>query len=545
MQNLLSIWFGIDARKRTIAMVSAVAMFAAVIGLSRLATAPTMALLYSGLKPAAAGEIVKVLEARGATYELRGNAIYVETGSRDKLRLALAADGLPANDGQGYELLDNLSGFGTTAQMFDAAYWRAKEGELARTIVASPQYRQARVHISNAPTMPFRADNTASASVVVTGTSGSISPMQANALKYLVSSAVANMSPQDVAVIDGRSGVVVRDDTAGDGAGMGAERAQALKQKIERLLEARVGSGNAVVEVTVDTTTEKETLVERKVDPDTRVTISARKEERSTNSTDTGSGAVTVASNLPQGAGGGGGSSSSTQKDETVETLNYDVSESTRKLARLPGAIRRISVAVLVNEVTTTDPATGETLSKPRSPEELAILHDLVASSFGFDAERGDTLTLKSLPFQPPPEVPPAAGASLMQSLNLDIMRLVQIAVLALVTLVLGLFVIRPILSGQSAGALPAPSSGTGLPDLTAPGAGASSAQPLTGEIAENGGVPSGIPVVGSSDMGQSRIQPAGGPDPVTRLREMIADRQDETVEAIKTWIDGQEEERA
>jgi flagellar M-ring protein FliF len=65
--------------------------------------------------------------------------------------MALAAEGLPAAGGAGYELLDNLSGFGTTSQMFDAAYWRAKEGELARTLLAMPEIKAARVHIASAP----------------------------------------------------------------------------------------------------------------------------------------------------------------------------------------------------------------------------------------------------------------------------------------------------------------------------------------------------------------------------------------------------------
>ena len=69
--------------------------------------------------------------------------------------MTLAAEGLPANSGTGYELLDSLSGFGTTSQMFDAAYWRAKEGELARTLLAMPQIRAARVHLASAPARPL------------------------------------------------------------------------------------------------------------------------------------------------------------------------------------------------------------------------------------------------------------------------------------------------------------------------------------------------------------------------------------------------------
>jgi flagellar M-ring protein FliF len=113
---------------------SVVAIVAAVFGISRMASAPSMALLYSGLDPAAAGEVVSALEAEGVAFEVRDAAILVDSSQRDRLRMDLAARGLPAGGPAGYELLDNLTGFGTTSQMFDAAYWRAKEGELARTI---------------------------------------------------------------------------------------------------------------------------------------------------------------------------------------------------------------------------------------------------------------------------------------------------------------------------------------------------------------------------------------------------------------------------
>ena len=156
MQNLVSVWSALDLRRRVVIVLATVAMFAAVIGVSRMATAPQMSLLYSGLDPAAAGEVVAALEQRGTPYEVRGGAIYVDGGLRDELRLTLASEGLPAAGAAGYELLDSLSGFGTTSQMFDAAYWRAKEGELARTILALPQIKAARVHISRSDAQPFR-----------------------------------------------------------------------------------------------------------------------------------------------------------------------------------------------------------------------------------------------------------------------------------------------------------------------------------------------------------------------------------------------------
>ncbi len=529
VQQLLSTWFAIDNRKRIIAMTSFVAMFAAIIGLSRLATAPTMTLLYSGLSPSSAGDVVKALEQRGVTYEVRGNAIMVDSAQRDQLRLSLASEGLPADEGKGYELLDNLTGFGTTAQMFDAAYWRAKEGELARTIVASPQFRQARVHISNVVTTPFRKTARPTASVTVTGSSGAITAANAKALKYLVASAVAGMTVDDVAIIDGRNGVVVRDDDQLAEAAGSSDRAQTLKQNVQRLLEAHVGPGNVMVEVAVDTTTETEKLYERKLDPNSRVAISSRKEERAGNSTNSGSGAVTVASNLPAGNAGAGGENSSSQNQETVETQNYEVSETTREVHRAPGTIRRISVAVLVNDAAKTDPQTGEVSYEPRSADELAALQELVTSAVGLNPDRGDTITIKSMPFEAPPVAGETAEASMFQGIQLDMMRLIQMAVLAVVSIVLGMFVLRPILASGAAGASLEQTPATGLPG---PEEEPGTPPALTGEITQTAPaaeetLPDHPPTAGSVSV-----------DPVQRLREMIADRQEETVEIIRSWMD-------
>ena len=144
MQQLLSVWTTLDPRRRIIVVLATVAMFATVLALSRMATAPGMSLLYAGLESSAAGEVVATLEQRGVSYEVRGGTIFVDSSRRDELRMTLASEGLPTNNSAGYELLDSLSGFGTTSQMFDAAYWRAKEGELARTIISSPHIRGAR-----------------------------------------------------------------------------------------------------------------------------------------------------------------------------------------------------------------------------------------------------------------------------------------------------------------------------------------------------------------------------------------------------------------
>jgi len=160
VQNLMSIWAGLGLGRRLFVLGATLAVFLAVLALARMAGGPQMVLLYAGLDGRAAGEVVAALDTRGVDYSVRGDSIYVDVNQRDALRMALAGEGLPSAGGAGYELLDTLSGFGTTSQMFDAAYWRAKEGELARTILAMPGVRAARVHISQGPEDPFRRGET-------------------------------------------------------------------------------------------------------------------------------------------------------------------------------------------------------------------------------------------------------------------------------------------------------------------------------------------------------------------------------------------------
>jgi len=544
VQQLVNVWMGLDMRRQITVVVATVSVFLAILAMSRIAASPSMTLLYAGLESGAAGDVVRALEQRGVAYDVRGGSIFVESGSRDELRLTLASEGLPANSNNGYELLDNLSGFGTTSQMFDAAYWRAKEGELARTIVSSPHISYARVHIASTGSNPFQRSVTPTASVMVTPAGGDLSAQQGKAIKFLVSSAVPGLSVDDVAVIDSNGALIaIMEETAPI---TGAEdRAQILRQRVERLLEARVGFGNAIVEVSVDTETETEEIRERRFDPEARVIISTDTEERSSNSNEAGNGDVTVASNLPDGEGAGGDSASS-QNSETRERINYEVSETERAITRSAGAIKRISVAVLVNE--TVNPTDAEGTSTVRSPEEIESLRELVASAVGLDESRGDVITIKSMELQPITPLGTEAQTSLLDMFEIDVMSAIQMAILATVALVLGLFVVRPILSRQpSAPALPE------SPPAIGSSAESTSATPaLTGEVSD---LPDDFPDIkldgsdgGFEDLPALNFASAGdnmseaSSDPVDRLRTMIGERQEETVEILRTWLEDSEE---
>lgn len=542
MQSIQSVWTALSARQRIIVIGATLAMMAAILFLARFAAQPNMALLYAGLENGAAGEVVQSLEQRGVPYDVRGGSIFVPDNQRDSLRLTLASEGLPANGGQGYELLDGLSGFGTTSQMFDAAYWRAKEGELARTIVAHPEIATARVHIATSSANPFQRDIEPSASLSITPTNGALSPQMARAFRYLVASAVPGMAPGDVSVIDGKGGLIDMEDGSGAGAD---DRADTLRDRVQRLVEARVGVGNAVVEVSVDTVMQSEQIRERVFDPDSRVAISTDSEERTDSSQDAGSGDVTVASNLPDGEAGQGDGTSTSQSSETRERINFEVSETTREIMRGPGAIRRLTVAVLVNGTYSTG-ANGEQVFEPLPDEELESLRALVESAVGFDAARGDAVTIRSMAFERPEGLGTGPIEPGLFAGPLDMMRLIQAGILALVALLLGLFVVRPILGraleAPAAGALPAPDQAADL-------VGADS---MRGDAAAIG--MDELPALPGGDfggMGMVDFDTDGGnydateeEDPVARLRALIDERKSESVEILRSWLDDKEEAR-
>jgi flagellar M-ring protein FliF len=313
-----------------------------------------------------------------------------------------------------------------------------------------------------------------------------------------------------------------------------ADRQAEMKRNVERLLEARVGPGNAVVEISVATVTEREQIVERRFDPESRVAISTETEERSSSSNDTADG-VTVASNLPDGDAGQGGSTSS-QDTETRERTNFEVNETQREILRTPGAVKRVSVAVLVDGIRVPG-ADGQLTWQPRSEDEIEALRELVSSAVGYDTERGDTITIKSMEFQAQATDGTLVTSSLGERMSLDVMSLIQLAVLAVVVLALGLFVVRPILANRREDAAAARivadegevDAADALPSLEELAA----LPPLDGS-SEGFGAPMKMAEIDYDGSGQG-----GDPgDAVARLRRLIEERQEETVGVLRSWME-------
>ncbi len=535
MNSVVLGWNRLEPARKLVVGLGGIALLTTLFVLFRMATQPAMALLYSGLDAPQAGDVVRVLEQRGEAYDIKGGTIFVPHQRRDELRMTLASEGLPANSTKGYELLDSLSGFGTTSQMFDAAYLRAKEGELARTIVSSAQISMARVHIAQSKASAFARNKSGTASVFITPAGAGIDQAQAKALRYLVASAIAGVSPENVSIVDEKGGLIGAQDTQELG-GNGDSLASNLQSKVERLLEARVGTGNAIVELNVETVLQREQITERLLDPDSRVVISTDNEERSDAAEGSGSAGVTVASNLPDGAAGGQENSKS-NANETRERINYEVSETQREIIKAPGAIKRLSVAVLVNG--TEDPAEPGVFL-PRDEAELAQFTALVQSAIGFDAERGDVISVQSMAFSP--QAPQGTGpvATPFFNTTLDLMTLLQMAILAIVGIVIALMVVRPILKAPKDVSLPA--LGPASLDTSS---GVASDSVLSGEI-DFGTEPETVKTVngGTSLTTSTSNEILGDPamdNPVQRLREMIETRQEETVEILRQWLEHKE----
>ena len=542
--NIIKVWLALSPQRQLASVLSVLATLMAFYFLVSTTLKPKTDLLYSGLDPAAAGEIVAKLEGMNVTYEVKGNAIYADSTRRDSLRLELARDGLPRQSVVGYELFDDMNSFAMTSDMFDTAYWRAKEGELARTLLAMPTIRTARVHLGTQKTKGFATGPSAKTASVTIAASGGISPAQAKAIQYMTALSVAGLNPSDVAVIDTVQGVIAGpgiDDEMMKG-GMGEiEQAAQIKSNLLSLLEARVGRGNARVSVSLDFEREHITTAERRFDPDSRVVKSQTTSDVTDSATGTNN-AVTVASNLPEGQAGGNQNNS--DRAETSETVTYEISEIMRNSEILPGGVKRLSVAVLLNDIVT--PGTeGEVTRTPRSEAEMADLTELVTMAAGLDTERGDALSVKSLAFDIPLEVGEVTRPTLLQQfLDRYLWSTLQALILGLVVLLLGMFVVRPLLApGENQGgadmgpmALPSPNGGTPAADQGGMGL---APLPALGDMPTMGGMGGGLPELPMLTGPQTNnLLGAGDDDPINALKEAVSDQTQEAAALLTQWLD-------
>ncbi|MBX7249035.1 MAG: flagellar M-ring protein FliF [Caulobacteraceae bacterium] len=506
------------------------------------------ALLYSNLDLKEAAEITAALDQANIKYEAKGDGSTIMV-PRDKVastRLMLSSKGLPTSGSVGYEIFDNASALGQTDFVQNLNRQRALEGELARTIRSLDGVTSARVHLVLPRRQLFEEEAAApTASIVVGLGHRDLSGDQVRSLRNLVAGAVPNLKPEHVTVVD-ESGKMLAAGSEDDGASASAmaddrktEVEERLRRAIRDVVEGVVGPGKARVQVTADVDETRVTEQRQTFDPDGQVVRSTTtSEETSSDTSASPDGAVGAAANLPGGAAPGLGSTNGSQSGNTQETTNYEISNTTRTEVIEPGAIKRLSVAVAVDGVSTTD-RDGKVTYAPRSAADMQKIEQLVRSAMGYDQSRQDQVQVVNVRFNRDADGVDGGTSSTPFSFDKnDIMRGVELLVLLVVGLLIIFFVVRPLLKsagGPGGGAMPVPAlamAAGGAPQLT------DGSNVVAFSPAGAGGQ---LSLPGPSEMEQridiARIEGGLKTSSVKRVAEFVDNHPEESISILRGWL--------
>ncbi len=454
-------------------------------------SAPNMALLYSDLTPSDGGAIVQQLEAQQIPYKASpdGTRIEVPAEQVGRLRMTLAQQGIPTGGNVGNEIFNEPEGLGTTAFMQQMQQLRAKEGELVRSIQTLQQVQAARVHLVLPKRELFaRQAQTATASVLLKLKPGKpLSKEQVAAIQQLVSTAVPQMEPANVSILDDKGNLLSRGLRPNTPEAMAASaeerrlgRERELTQTIEELLGRSVGQGRVQAQVSVEMDFDRVTTNSEIYDPEGQVVRGTQSVTENSDSTNRdGVDPVTVANNLPtaDAANSVAGANRET-RNRSEETVNYEISKTTKVHERETGQVRRMSVAVLVDGTYTTA-EDGTRTYKPRTEAELAQMQRLVQAAVGFDAARGDSVEVVPMEFARPDDELALLEETIFGMPKADVIRIAETLILAIVAILVILLVIKPLVtraldrSPQLDEEPDLLADGSGMPQLAGPGGGA------------------------------------------------------------------------
>ncbi|MEQ9637005.1 MAG: flagellar basal-body MS-ring/collar protein FliF [Devosia marina] len=420
------------------------------------AQTPNLAPLYSGLSLEDSSAIVTELQTLNIPYELRGegDTILVPRDQITTMRMALAGEGLPTRGQVGYEIFDQQSTLGATSFVQNINNVRALEGELARTIGSLNRITGARVHLVLPERELFRRERQDPSASIVLTTRGELSTGEIRAIQHLVASAIEGLTPSRVSIVD-EQGTLLASGTGEDVAGvMTAQNDERtlgfenrMRTRVEDMLANVVGAGRARVEVAAELDFNRSTTTQELFDPESQVVRSTQTRE-SENLSGGNNGQVTVANELPGADQNNGAGGVTEQGTSTEEVINYEISKTTQTAVTEAGAVKRLSVAVVVDG-TYTDDGAGNMAYTPRTADEIAQILTLVRSAVGFSAERGDSVEVVNMQFAERPELAPLgteAGAGLLDFTRDDLMNGAEMAVTLLIALALVFFVMRPLL---------------------------------------------------------------------------------------------------
>ncbi|MEO6422467.1 MAG: flagellar basal-body MS-ring/collar protein FliF [Candidatus Nitrotoga sp.] len=418
---------GFNSKQSIGLLVAAAAMVALILGMWMWGKTPDYRVLYGNLSDRDGGAIIESLQQMNVPYKFAegGGALLVPADQVHEVRLRMASQGLPKGSLVGFELMENQK-FGTSQFLEQMNYQRALEGELARSVQTLASVQSARVHLAiPKPTVFVKEQQQPGSSVVLTLYPGrTLDGSQISGIVHLISSSVPNMPAKNVTVVD-QSGTLLSALKEGSTGQMDATQISYVRQieqayinRIEAIIAPLIGINNVRAQVTadIDFAQTEQTAESYKPNQDPKEsTLRSQQTMASTNGAgQNASGVPGALSNQPPipatapivapssavAAATGGGMTSSLKES----TVNYEVDRTIRHTKLPVGSIKRLSVAVVLNNRTITD-KNGKKSSKPLNDSEKEQITALVKDAMGFNVSRGDSLNVLNSAFNVEKEV--------------------------------------------------------------------------------------------------------------------------------------------
>jgi flagellar M-ring protein FliF len=457
MSETAKLFKDMGATKLAIIALVTVAVFAAIIFFSINISKPAVVPLFSGLESGDSNKISAKLESMGVYYEVLngGSQIMVPRDKVLSVRMGLAEEGLPSGRANiGYEIFDKSESIGVSNFVNNVNMIRALEGELGRTIGSFNQVESARVHLVIPKQDIFskrKSETTASVVLKMRGNQP-LEQSQISAIAHLVTTAVPDLSMKKITIVDTQGRPFKKGGSDDDDPGVMAstneefkiQYEKRIKNVIEDLLSRSVGAGRVEAQVSAEMDFDREVVDSELFDPNGQVARSTQTVEEKENSKDgAGGGNVSAANNLPGGdAGAEAAAGSATNNAKVDEITNFEVSKTVKKHIKETGAVKKISIAVLVDGNYAFNEATEETTYTPRADDELKQLEALVKSAVGYDEKRGDSIKVINMRFST--DVQGAVKEKKFEWVKRDLGSIIQTLVIGIVITLIILLIVKP-----------------------------------------------------------------------------------------------------
>ena len=412
-------------------------------------------------------DVTTILDANNIDYRMdpRTGALLVPSDEVYNARLKLAAEGVTDEQTMGYELLGQDRGLGTSQFMETISFRRGLEGELARTIGSMRTVRAARVHLAIPERSVFVRDaRTPTASVFLEVIAGRrLEQEQIASIVNLVAGSIPEMSKDNVTVVDQSGNLLTGREDGGDSQQIEDQYdytsrvEDRLARRVASMVRPVVGDGRFRAEVTADLDFSSVEQAEELFNPEQQ----AVRSERQMSERRAGGGASGIPgalSNQPPAqptvpeqatADDEGNVQAPPVNVREESTRNYEMDRTVSYIRQELGRIKRLSVALAVDDMKVVDPQTGEVSYEPWPEQELQRLTMLVRDAVGYSAARGDSVTVMNTAFAAEEQIEFEAPAFWEQPWFWDLMKQV-LAGLVILVLVLGL--LRPTLKSLSGG---------------------------------------------------------------------------------------------